>query len=259
MLEALADERDTLFALVDPTRSPRVLQLLRESVEYSRSLYEGSAGDTLADVAPYLVELPDKRSRLVTALVTEGLMRRWGVFLTSTRPFKDVRRHFRRFLVVREEDTGSGSISASTTPSCCAPFCRRAPCSSSESSSTRSASSSPKAIAASSFASPWAPKSPRWWGSAMMTIQKRQIEAIGERLARRWEDTMVVHIETFFPESAQELGAEGVRHAIDLGLKKAARYGITSERDVCKFLNFMFAYGFDFDRDPELPGRARSS
>lgn len=106
VLEALAAERDTLFALLDPTRSPRVLQLLRESVEYSRSLYEGSAGDTLADVAPYLVELPDKRSRLVTALVTEGLMRRWGVFLTSTRPFKDVRRHFRRFLVVREEDTG---------------------------------------------------------------------------------------------------------------------------------------------------------
>jgi Domain of unknown function (DUF4123)/Inner membrane component of T3SS, cytoplasmic domain len=106
VLAALAAEKDTLFAVVDPTRSPRILQLLRESVEYSRSLYEGAAGDTLADVAPYLVQLPDKRSRLVTALVTEGLMRRWGVFLTSTRPFKDVRRHFRRFLVVREEDTG---------------------------------------------------------------------------------------------------------------------------------------------------------
>jgi hypothetical protein len=106
VLDALAAEEGSLFAMVDPTRSPRVLQLLRESVEYSRSLYEGAGGDTLADVAPYLVELPDKRSRLVTALVTEGLMRRWGVFFTSTRPFRDVRRHFRRFLVVREEDTG---------------------------------------------------------------------------------------------------------------------------------------------------------
>ncbi len=105
-LAALAAETEPLFALVDPTRSPRVLQLLRESVEYSRSLYEGAGGDTLADVAPYLVQLPDRGSRLVTALVTEGLMRRWGVFLTSTRPFRDVRRHFRRFLVVREEDTG---------------------------------------------------------------------------------------------------------------------------------------------------------
>jgi hypothetical protein len=87
----------------------------------------------------------------------------------------------------------------------------------------------------------------------MMTIQRRQIAAMGERLARRWEDTMVVHLETFFPETTKELGPEGVRHAIDLGMKKAARYGIHSERDVCKFLNFMFAYGFDFDRDPALP------
>lgn len=105
VLAGLAAEREPLFALVDPTRSPRILQLLKESVEYSRSLYEGSGGDTLSDVAPYLVELHDKGSRLVNALVTEGLMRRWAIFLTSTRPFKDVRRHFRRFLVVREEDT----------------------------------------------------------------------------------------------------------------------------------------------------------
>lgn len=87
----------------------------------------------------------------------------------------------------------------------------------------------------------------------MMTIQRRQITAMGERLALRWEDTMVAHLEAFFPEATAELGPEGVLHAIDLGLKKAARYGICSERDVCKFLNFMFAYGFDFDRDPELP------
>ncbi len=87
----------------------------------------------------------------------------------------------------------------------------------------------------------------------MMTLQKSQIAAVGERLARRWEDTMVVHLQTFFPERALELGERGLMQAVELGLKKAARYGIHSERDVCKYLNFMFAYGFDFDTDPELP------
>lgn len=87
----------------------------------------------------------------------------------------------------------------------------------------------------------------------MMRIRKRQLEAIGERLARRWEDSMVVHLQTFFPERAEELGERGLLGAIELGVKKASRYGIRSERDVCKFLNFMFAYGFDFDTDPELP------
>jgi len=106
VLDALVAEKEALYAIVDPTRSPRVLELLREAVEYSRSLYEGAEGDTLSESAPYLVEFPEKPSRLLTSLVTEGLMRRWCIFLTSPRPFKDVRRHFRRFLMVREEDTG---------------------------------------------------------------------------------------------------------------------------------------------------------
>ena len=87
----------------------------------------------------------------------------------------------------------------------------------------------------------------------MMTIRRAQFEEIGRRLARRWEDTMVIHLETFFPERAAELGPKGVADAIDLGVKKAAKYNIHTERDVCKFLNFMFVYGFDFDTDPELP------
>ncbi len=103
VLEALADEKAHLYAILDATRSPRILELLRESVEYSRSLYEGDEGDAMWEAAPYLVDLADKRSRLVRALVTEGLVRRWGIFFLSTRPFRDVRRHFRRFLMVQDE------------------------------------------------------------------------------------------------------------------------------------------------------------
>lgn len=87
----------------------------------------------------------------------------------------------------------------------------------------------------------------------MLTIRKEQFDEIGHRLAHRWEDTMVLHLETFFPERTSELGEKGVRDAIDLGVKKSAKYDIYTERDICKFLNFMFAYGFDFDTDPELP------
>jgi hypothetical protein len=87
----------------------------------------------------------------------------------------------------------------------------------------------------------------------MLTIRKEQFDEIGLRLAHRWEDTMVLHLETFFPERTTELGERGVRDAIDLGMKKSAKYDIHTERDVCKFLNFMFAFGFDFDTDPEFP------
>lgn len=87
----------------------------------------------------------------------------------------------------------------------------------------------------------------------MLTIRREQFEEIGRRLAHRWEDTMVLHLETFFPERCAELGEKGVRESIDLGIKKSAKYDIYTERDVCKFLNFMFALGFDFDTDPEYP------
>jgi Domain of unknown function (DUF4123)/Inner membrane component of T3SS, cytoplasmic domain len=106
--EVLRQEADSagLFAILDAARSDRILELLRESVEEHRSLYEGVKGETMAEVAPYLVRLP-KGSRLLEALVREGWGKRWGVYSTCKRPFKEVRRHLRRFLMVENDTTGA--------------------------------------------------------------------------------------------------------------------------------------------------------
>ncbi|MDC0711148.1 DUF4123 domain-containing protein [Stigmatella sp. ncwal1] len=89
--------------MVDVARDPRILVLLRESVEQCHSLYEGPQGLALAEVAPYLVSLP-KESRLLEALVREGWGKNWGLFLTCPLPFGEVRRHLRKFLMVQLED-----------------------------------------------------------------------------------------------------------------------------------------------------------
>lgn len=94
-----------LYAVLDGARSRRILQLLRASVEEHRSLYEGREAVPLAEVAPYLVGPFAADSLLLEALVREGLGERWGIFLSSPRPFRDVRRHLRRFLMVEEEAT----------------------------------------------------------------------------------------------------------------------------------------------------------
>ena len=58
----------------------------------------------LAHCAPYLVALrPD--SGLLERLVREGWGARWGIFFACARPFKDVRRHLRRFLLVEDDVT----------------------------------------------------------------------------------------------------------------------------------------------------------
>jgi hypothetical protein len=93
-----------LYAVLDTARDRRILELLRESVEEHYSLYDGVEGETLAHVAPYLVRLaPD--SRLLAVLAREGWGRRWGIYLTSPQPFKSVRRHLRRYLMVERQES----------------------------------------------------------------------------------------------------------------------------------------------------------
>lgn len=91
-----------LWAVLDGARSERIRVLLRESVEMCQSLYEGPKGDAVAEAAPSLVSLPPG-SRLLQSLVEEGWGRAWGVFLVCPQPFKEVRRHLRRLLMVDAE------------------------------------------------------------------------------------------------------------------------------------------------------------
>jgi pSer/pThr/pTyr-binding forkhead associated (FHA) protein len=104
VLAALREVREPLYAVVDASRGKRPLQLLREAVDPSESLYEGVKGDALAHSAPYLVKL-DAGSGLLERLLAEGWGARWAIFLASPRPFKEVRRHLRRFLIVEDDVT----------------------------------------------------------------------------------------------------------------------------------------------------------
>jgi hypothetical protein len=102
VLALLRQERLPLFAVLDAARDRRVLQLLRESVEECRSLYEGTEGEVLEEQAPHLVHLPPG-SELLELLVREGWGKSWGVYLTCTLPLLEVRRHLRKLLRVRLE------------------------------------------------------------------------------------------------------------------------------------------------------------
>ncbi|MGK4006040.1 DUF4123 domain-containing protein [Sorangium sp. So ce1036] len=102
--ERLRQERAPLYAVVDAARDPRIRLLLGAADEHTASLYTGFQGEILADVGPTLVHLP-RGSSLLDALVDGGWGDSWGVFLTSHRPFGDVRKHLHRFLLV-ESGTG---------------------------------------------------------------------------------------------------------------------------------------------------------
>lgn len=101
----LVSRQERLHAILDAARDPRVLELLTCSIDQARSLYEGPKAESFTEIAPYLVRFTPG-SPLLEKLVMEGWGERWGVYLTSIQSYKELRRHFRRFLKVEDADTG---------------------------------------------------------------------------------------------------------------------------------------------------------
>jgi pSer/pThr/pTyr-binding forkhead associated (FHA) protein len=100
VIRELRSQKEPLYAILDAARDPVILaRLVMECKEEYQSLYEGAEGAKLAAFAPYLVALP-RESAFLEAIVREGWGKSWGVYLTCDRPFKDVRKHLRRFLTV---------------------------------------------------------------------------------------------------------------------------------------------------------------
>lgn len=102
LLQVLTSSATPLLAILDAARDARILPVLRHYNEQCQSLYELQSAQALAAVAPYLVSLPPQ-SPLLHFLTQQTWGLAWGVYLNSTLPFEEVRKHLRRFLVVRTE------------------------------------------------------------------------------------------------------------------------------------------------------------
>src|SRR5437763_1245062 len=94
-----------LYMLLDAARDPRIYGWLTEFGEavQQRSLYQGDVGDSLAHVSPYLLAVREDQPDSLR-FAEAGLGQSWGLFVTSTAGFDDVRRHLRKFNIVYRED-----------------------------------------------------------------------------------------------------------------------------------------------------------
>jgi pSer/pThr/pTyr-binding forkhead associated (FHA) protein len=102
VIQTLRTQQEPLYAILDAARDPLILAHLLNCKEEHQSLYEGAEGDKLAAYAPYLVALP-RRSAFLETIVRDGWGKSWGVYLTCDKPFKEVRKHMRHFLIVQLE------------------------------------------------------------------------------------------------------------------------------------------------------------
>jgi len=91
-----------LYGVFDAARDPRILTLLDEAIDQHASLYEGAKAAMFDHYAPHLVRF-DPESRLIDRVLSEGWGASWAIFARSSRGPKEVRRHFRRFLMVTND------------------------------------------------------------------------------------------------------------------------------------------------------------
>ena len=87
----------------------------------------------------------------------------------------------------------------------------------------------------------------------MLRIKQRAQEAFEREALEDFERRMVTHLRKFFPEVCTTLGEETLRRVIQYGVERARSRGFSTERAACIYLDVMFAFGCDFDRDPALP------
>ena len=85
-----------------------------------------------------------------------------------------------------------------------------------------------------------------------MILRKEQLEAFADGAAKRFEDRLIAHVSKFFPKDCAALGGR-LREEVRYGIDRAGAYGLVSERETCKFVDVMFAFGRDFDAGGQFP------
>ena len=100
---AIFEQGQPLYAILDAARDKRIKKMLEaQRASPFQSLYEGKQGEELADYAPYIVRVYHD-SPLVEKLIEDGWGKSWGIYLRCPLSILEVRRHFRHFLMVKDE------------------------------------------------------------------------------------------------------------------------------------------------------------
>ncbi len=84
----------------------------------------------------------------------------------------------------------------------------------------------------------------------MLTIRREQIEAFRELMLDQFADRMRKYLVTALPEQTRAVPEEMLRARIRSGIEKAESHGLTTEWDICRFLQYVIRFGADFDSDP---------
>jgi hypothetical protein len=249
-----------LFALLDATDQilvPHKAKLLGPTKAVS--LFTGTANEWYWAVAPYLFQVD---SELLDWIAEKLWKEPWGIFAMSKASLEDLRVHFKKFLMVKLPDGKQWlfryydpRILQAYLPTCepwelqkfFGPVRAFATADDDEQKLMTLPGNAilPQARSADSGASVW-------W-----KIRPEQRLAFQRAAMENFTALVTKHVTEFFPDECKVLGAEGARANVAYCTERAAMYGIVDGQELCRYVDLAFAFGRDFDTDPECSWAGR--
>ena len=90
------------YAVLDGARDDKIYPALASADIENLCLFLGRKAVELSNVAPYLVSLT-REDPFTQWLMSSGWGKSWGIFLRASASFRELHRHFRKFLMVYDE------------------------------------------------------------------------------------------------------------------------------------------------------------
>lgn len=83
----------------------------------------------------------------------------------------------------------------------------------------------------------------------MLHIRPEQMDALNDYMLSRFENRAYAHLVKCWPKQCAGMDENTVRASIRDSIDRAAHYGITTKRDIIRFLDVMYALSQNFDTD----------
>jgi hypothetical protein len=96
------NSKEQFYAILDGARDKLIYSSIMNSDSKYLCLYSGELAPDLAEAAPYLVKL-EMNDTFTLWLIENGWGKSWGIFFKSDAQFHELRKHFRQFLMVRDD------------------------------------------------------------------------------------------------------------------------------------------------------------
>ena len=246
---------EPLYAVLDGARDRHVRGWVLDLRQPAWCLFRGDIPAALENAAPWLLKLvPGAPS--TARFFEEAWDLAWGILLTSAAPSRELRRHLRRFFVVRRE-SGERMFFRYYDPRVLRVYLPT--CTPEESarffgpiSAMAAAGAEPDAVHI--FRRPeGAPEAPPPTALSALTVREAQMEALGDALRQSFVARATAHLQAQFPEYFRSLGKERVAKSIAIAMEKRRQYGFDSEETVLLYLDAMYLLSFDFDDSSAWP------